>query len=200
MSNNAFVAGIRLYLAGDREAAQQSFMGESVERDNCRAACEAMAMWCRGDTGSGMDVVERFGEAACAGFIDLNYMPFLGLAADRTSRNRELDPLMRIALIQVAVDALRLSSELSGAVRRRVEATDGEVLAYRLAVAEHELPRLQRKFADDYRTYQRLQVEHLDLAKGRVETSLSILQGLLKTDGREAEAASSDAAQDLSNV
>ena len=178
MSQDAFAAGIRLYLSGERDAARHSFL-ETCEADTCHYACRAMAVWCESGAASGIETVSMFGQAMNEGFIDLNYMPFLGLAADRASRDKSLPPLTRIALIQVAIDALRLSSELSGAVRRRVEQSDGEVLAYRLAVCEHELPRLQRKFTEDYRNYQSLQIRHLDLAKGRVETSLSILQELL---------------------
>lgn len=180
MSHDAFATGIRLYLSGEREAARQSFL-EPCDNHTCHSACQAMALWCENGAASGTAAVELFDQAVRAGFIDLNYMPFLGLAADRASRDKELAPLVRIALTQVAIDALRLSSELSGAVRRRVEESDGEVLAYRLAVCEHELPRLQRKFAEAYRAYQSLQLAHLDLAKGRVETSLSILRELLKS-------------------
>ncbi|HSL93822.1 MAG TPA: hypothetical protein VK905_04395 [Bacillota bacterium] len=180
MSHDAFAAGIRLYLTGEREAARHSFL-KACDGGGYQYVCEAMAIWCQNGAEAGIKAVEMFDRAVGAGFIDLNYMPFLGLAADKASRDKELPPLTRIALTQVAIDALRLSSELSGAVRRRVEERDGEVLAYRLAVCEHELPRLQRKFAEDYRSYQSLQLRHLDLAKGRVETSLSILRELLES-------------------
>ena len=177
MSHDAFAAGIRLYLSGELETARQRFL-EPGDGSACHWACKAMALWCESGAGAGMGAVELFGRAVLGGYTDLNCMPFLGLAADRASRDKELSPIKRIALTQLAIDALRLASELSGAVRRKVEENGGEAIAYRLAVCEHELPRLQRRFAEDYRAYQSLQIAHLDLAKGRVETSLSILREL----------------------
>lgn len=189
MSSNSFAAGLRLYLAGEQDAAVTALLQHEGEKEGCRAACQALTLWCSEGASASEELIRHLGRAVELGYIDLNYMPFLGLAAASCSRNRVYSPLRRIAFTRLAIDALRLAGELSGAVKRSIENVTGDALAYRLAVAEHELPRLQRKYPQDYRQYEALEVKHLDLTRGRAETSLAIAVSLLPQAGTARSAA-----------
>lgn len=179
--NTHYSEGQRLWLSGDKAGACWAFIraGSNANRA-MRAACEALVMWCQNKgQGQELSVIELLSDAVLRGHGDLKAMLVLGIVADEAYNRLVLSPIQKLALKQLAVEALRVGSEVPGVVLARIQEVDGEVVSYRLAAAEHNLRRRRERFMEDARTYDMLLSRAMATRKGRVEAAVAVARSLI---------------------